>query len=120
MLASCFVPHQKIAICTITVLREAIVGAASTRTLQTKLNRSSQVLTELTPVYQRLGEKLLLSRCVDGKTQNQNESLNGMIRDRVPKDVFVSTDVIKLARCLGCCCPLQHWNKNCSRCIDRM
>ena len=36
------------------------------------------VIEELKPVYSRLSEDNLLSRCLDGKTQNQNESLNGM------------------------------------------
>ena len=37
------------------------------------------VIAKVKPVYQRLSEEELLSKCLHGKTQNQNESLNGMI-----------------------------------------
>ena len=48
------------------------------------------------PIYERLSDDALLTRCLDGKTQNQNESLNGMIWNRLPKEVFVGSDVLKL------------------------
>ena len=38
----------------------------------------------------------LLSKCLDGKTQNQNESLNGMIWNRLPKTVFVGDESLIL------------------------
>ena len=44
-----------------------------------------QVIAEVKPVFKRLSEDSLLEKCLDGKTQNQNESLNGMIWERVPK-----------------------------------
>lgn len=37
------------------------------------------IIKELKPIYLRLSEDELFERCLDGKTQNQNESLNGMI-----------------------------------------
>ena len=64
------------------------------------------VIVELKPIYQRLSEDTLLSRCLDGKTQNQNESLNAMIWDRVPKGVFVGSDVLEL----GVCDAVAHFN----------
>ena len=54
------------------------------------------VIAELKPVYKRLSEDDLLARCLDGKTQNQNESLNGMIWERVPKDVFIGSETLQL------------------------
>jgi hypothetical protein len=33
---------------------------------------------------------------LDGKTQNQNESLNGMIWNRLPKRIFVGGNVLQL------------------------
>ena len=51
---------------------------------------------ELKPIYKRLSEDSLLKRCFDGKTQNQNESLNGMIWDHVPKGVFVGSETLQL------------------------
>lgn len=42
------------------------------------------------PVYRDLSKPELLKRCLHGKTQNPNESLNNCIWERVPKSVFVS------------------------------
>ena len=38
---------------------------------------------------QRLSEDSLLEKCLQGKTQNQNEVINGMVWERIPKEVFV-------------------------------
>ena len=38
----------------------------------------------------------MLAKCLDGKTQNQNESLNGMIWNRLRKSIFVSGNVLEL------------------------
>ena len=43
-----------------------------------------------------MSDDSLLSKCLDGKTQNQNESLNGMIWERVPKGTFVGSEVLQL------------------------
>ena len=48
------------------------------------------------PIYQRLSEDSLLQKCLDGKTQNQNEALNAMMWERVPKGVFVGSEVLQL------------------------
>ena len=42
-----------------------------------------EVIAKLKPEYIRLSEDSLLEKCLHGKTQNQNESLNGMIWQRV-------------------------------------
>ena len=54
------------------------------------------IIAELKPVFLRLSDDSLLSKCLDGKTQNQNESLNAMIWERLPKQVFVGSDVLRL------------------------
>lgn len=54
------------------------------------------VIKEIKPVFSRLSEDSLLEKCLHGKTQNQNESLNGMIWERVPKGVFVGSDILRL------------------------
>ena len=48
------------------------------------------------PIYERLSKDDLLERRLDGKTQNQNKSLNGMIWNHFPKKVFIGSDVLKL------------------------
>ena len=54
------------------------------------------IIELIKPIYKRLSADTLLSKCLDGKTQNQNESLNGMIWNRLPKSVFVGANVLKL------------------------
>ena len=54
------------------------------------------IIVELKPIYASFSEDDLLSRCLYGKTQNQNESLNGMFLERVPKDVFVGAEGFQL------------------------
>jgi hypothetical protein len=54
------------------------------------------ILKLVKPIYERLSNDELLKKCLDGKTQNQNESLNGMIWKRLPKIVFVGADVLQL------------------------
>jgi hypothetical protein len=55
------------------------------------------IIGHVKPIFNRLSEPSLLQRCLDGKTQNQNESFNAMIWNRVPKEVFVGADVFTLA-----------------------
>jgi hypothetical protein len=54
------------------------------------------VTVALKPVYATLSDEALLRMCLDGKTQNLNKSFNGMIWRRVPKTVFVGSDVFKV------------------------
>lgn len=49
------------------------------------------------PIFISLSDDDLLKRCLHGKTQNNNESLNGMIWKRCPKDVFVSKETVEIA-----------------------
>ena len=59
-------------------------------------NLPVSVVTAIKPIYARLSDDGLLQKCLDCKTQNQNESFNGMVWNRVPKTVFVGPDVMHL------------------------
>ncbi|GFX96964.1 uncharacterized protein TNCV_1996961 [Trichonephila clavipes] len=61
---------------------------------------SNEVLNMIKPTYLELCTKELLTKCLHGKTQNSNECLNGVIWQRVPKEVFVCLKTI------GCCDPI--------------
>ena len=54
------------------------------------------IISLIRPIYDRLSSDDLLVKCLDGKTQNQNESLNGMIWNRLPKSIFVGGNVLQL------------------------
>lgn len=53
------------------------------------------VIVKVKPVYQKLSDDSLLEKCLHGKTQNQNESLNGMVWQRIPKEVFVGKETLE-------------------------
>lgn len=44
---------------------------------------------------QGLSEDSLLEKCLHGKTQNQNEAVNGMVWERIPKKVFVGGEMLE-------------------------
>ena len=46
------------------------------------------IIVEIKPIYAKSSEDDILSRCLDGKTQNQNEALNGIFWERLPKGVL--------------------------------
>ena len=54
------------------------------------------VIKEVKPEYVRLSEDNLLKKWLHGKTQNQNESLNGMVWQRIPKEVYVGSEKLQL------------------------
>ncbi|GFV49484.1 uncharacterized protein TNCV_4544671 [Trichonephila clavipes] len=56
---------------------------------------SNEVLNMIKPTYLELRTKELLTKCLHGKTQNSNECLNGVIWQRVPKEVFVCLKTLK-------------------------
>ena len=68
---------------------------------QTKLYKHGpglplEIIAKLEPEYVRLSNDILQEKCWHGKTQNQNESLNGMIWQRVPKEVYVGRETLGL------------------------
>lgn len=56
---------------------------------------SDNIIKLVKPIYARLSSDDLLKKCVDGKTQNQNVLLNGMIWNWLPKSIFVGADVLE-------------------------
>ena len=54
------------------------------------------ILDRIKPIYKKLADESLLRRCLHGKTQNQNESFNSCIWQRVPKTVFVGAKTVKI------------------------
>ncbi|GFS69521.1 uncharacterized protein TNCV_3893911 [Trichonephila clavipes] len=56
---------------------------------------SNEVLNMIKPTYLELCTKEQLTKCLHGKTQNSNECLNGVIWQRVPKEVFVCLKTLK-------------------------
>ena len=56
-------------------------------------------LKELQPIFKRLSNDDLLSRCLKGITQNQNESANGQLWSRCPKTKFCGVRKVRIAVC---------------------
>ena len=54
------------------------------------------IVMKLKPVFVDLSGESLLEKCLLGKTQNQNESFNSMIWDRIPKMRYVSLTQLEL------------------------
>ncbi|XP_065641660.1 uncharacterized protein LOC136073639 [Hydra vulgaris] len=55
------------------------------------------VIKFVKPTFIALQDENLLSKCLHGKTQNQNESFNATIWNRVPKDTFVKLVQLEIA-----------------------
>lgn len=47
------------------------------------------VMKTIKPIFRDLSTTELLKKCLHGRTQNQNESVNNVIWTRIPKNVFV-------------------------------
>ena len=56
----------------------------------------NQVLLHVKKVFLDLSKDELLSRCLHGKTQNCNESFNGMVWNRIPKERFVKLKTFEI------------------------
>lgn len=56
-------------------------------------------LAELKPMFKSLLNDSLLSRCLLGLTQNQNEALNGVLWSKCPKTKFAGHCKVELAVC---------------------
>ena len=48
------------------------------------------------PIFKELSHEDVLNKCLHGLTQNQNESFNAMIWDRLPKTRYVSSSLLDL------------------------
>lgn len=60
------------------------------------LNASYTKAAEIKKLFDRLRDDTLLSKCLHGKTQNVNESLNGIIWTRCPKRVYVTKKTLEI------------------------
>ena len=49
------------------------------------------------PVFISLSNEELLKKCLHGKTQNNNESFNGVIWKKYPKDVFIGRATLEIS-----------------------
>ena len=68
-----------------------------TNTYKKKLGLPSVIRDTIRPVFVSLSDDNLLQKCLHGKTQNNNESLNGLIWKRCSKDVFVGRVTLELS-----------------------
>lgn len=57
------------------------------------------IMIHIKPVFKALADPKLLEKCVKGKTQNVNESLNNVIWTFVPKKTFVRLNTLKFGVC---------------------
>jgi hypothetical protein len=58
-------------------------------------NLPESVMEVMKPIFRDLSQPELLKKCLHGKTQNANESVNNVIWTRIPKNVFVSMATLK-------------------------
>ena len=56
-----------------------------------------EAIKHLKPIFSDLSDENLRRKCIHGKTQNQNQSFNGLIWRRTPKDRFVKMTTFELA-----------------------
>ena len=69
----------------------------NTNTYKEKPGIPAIIRETIRPVFISLSDEKLLSKCLHGKTQNNNESLNGLLMwKHCPKDVFVGHATLEL------------------------
>ena len=66
-------------------------------TLRPKLNMPEAVYKKVLPIFRELAKDELLEKCLHGKTQNANESLNSLIWQRCPKTYFAGRKSVEIA-----------------------
>ncbi|KAH9380598.1 hypothetical protein HPB48_018795 [Haemaphysalis longicornis] len=77
--------------------RQNTAKAKGEPTPKHRYNLPPHVCEALLPVYERLSDKKLLQRCLQGKTQNSNESLHSMIWALAPKEKHASLFTVQAA-----------------------
>jgi hypothetical protein len=60
------------------------------------LNIPLSIKTVLLPTFHDLSSDELLSKCLHGQTQNNNEALNSIIWKKCPKNIFVGRKVLEI------------------------
>lgn len=61
-----------------------------------KTNLPVAVMHAVKDIYRDLAHPELLKKCLHGRTQNSNESFNSVVWSKVPKNVFVRLNTLKL------------------------
>ena len=69
--------------------------ANKTKTYKHGAGLPLDIIAKIKPIYIRLSSDELLKKCLHGKTQNQNEAFNGLVWQRVPKEVFVGRSLLE-------------------------
>ena len=69
--------------------------ATGQKTFKHGCGLSLDVIKYVTPIMNDFSDDKLLSKCVDGKTQNQNECFNNYVWRRIPKDDHVGMNVVQ-------------------------
>lgn len=62
------------------------------------------VMAEIKPIFRDLSNPELLKKCLHGKSQNPNESVNNIIWSCIPKTIFVSLRTLHLGVCDAVSC----------------
>lgn len=72
------------------------------------------IMSKIKPIFQDLADPNLLKKCLHGKSQNPNESINAVIWSRLPKTVFVGLQTMEF----GVYDAILNFNKgNVTRCL---
>ena len=78
--------------------------AAASHTLHTYKNTNSlpmAVMEVIKPIFQDLSNPSLLSKCLDGYTQNANECVNSVVWKYCPKKKYHGVTVVKVAAAMA-------------------
>ena len=62
-----------------------------------KLDIPVAIHEKILPIFKDLAKHDLLEKCLHGKTQNVNQSLNGLIWQRCPKTIFSGRKIVEIA-----------------------
>ena len=65
------------------------------------------IVALIQPIYARLGSRSLLEKCVEGYTQNANESLHSTVWKFCPKEVYQGRVGVDIA----CAMDQAHWQQ---------
>ena len=68
----------------------------NTNTYKNTRGIHNKIFKLVKPVFMELSNNELLKKCLHGKTQNTNESLNGVIWKKCPKDVYVGRPTLEM------------------------
>ena len=60
-----------------------------------KHSMSPAVMSQIKPIFRDLSSENLLIKCLHGKTQNMNESVNRIIWTQLPKSTFVGLETLQ-------------------------